>query len=882
MTVLKGLLLGGKAWKVAPAATVSSGGGTGVVTPTPTGPPVITPAPGPVTTGLVHSFSLTNWGAGTSAGFAKQGVVFAKGDIPSGAVPQVQLAGAAVAHQWDSLTRWTDGSWKFAVVSVGAPTFAASEARKYDIVRVAGTPNNATNLTLAAALAGTSFAATFASVQQWDGTTATTRGSGAFSASLNTHAAVPTRVTRLASGPVRDAWMIWGMARDNATGVEDPHLKIYWYVDAWKNPDGSIYSLEVAPVPAQDWWSIAGKYRLIYDAAFTNGATTIASYAGVQHPYRSWWIMCRTASDNNIGKRYWIGGAIPTLGYTVNKAYWKASRVIPPPNLKRNPASYSASLTAYVPCGAADHRANVDGTGAYAGRGLLPLMDSIAFVRQTPFDTAIMRVNGHAGLHFPQHYRSNRLRIRPGDTVQNPSGAPIMPADQGKDIASTPIVLNMLPLTAAQNDFTADGMPLAADAYADRRTASYYQDGYVQPAGGDGVWTPSGDASHAVAYSTMSYLFEGEAYHAEAMIDIASNCFHQTVGQNDSMHNGPLLKGDGRFPSIQSSMPSTPYSAILYGSTTGNSRAFGWAINQIAQASALIPDNHVAKRYMRALMDHQGDWMDLSLPFYPSSMAAAGWLCTESQTLPGQQPPWFNFIGCMAFYYAFQLTERATYQKAANQAANLPTGMVASGGNYLLDVYRVGDTRTHAAWDPLTNDFWPPGQLSCLDAGGSTVAGSSTVTMSQNWDANGNRIPLQNGDQVFFSIYAANSNNRYIPTEIVEGRVYYLVNVANGNFGSNNPATGGVATSPGGTPITFSVTANIGLGVRPQFATAAVGANPPYIPLADSYARMGCAAMEMAVFSGYPPAAAQINAARTFIATPAFDGLWMPWELYAT
>ena len=389
-------------------------------------------------------------------------------------------------------------------------------------------------------------------------------------------------------------------------------LKTVWYVDAWKNADGSIYSLEVGAVVAQDWWSIAGKDRLTYSAALLDGSTTIETYSGVSHPYGSQWLTCIQAATPQVGRRHWFGGAIPTLTYQRDAAAVCATLLHPPLDTSLSPTSVSATPLTYVPCQSGPtptdenkyHRTNIDGEGGYSGRGPITLVDAVALVRNTALDAAHARVNAHSGLSVPYHYRSNRTRTRPGDSRA--------------DVANTIIAQPLMPTHSG--DFTAQGMPAPVEAFADGRSSSSNMDGYVGPAGGMGVWvTQTGDASHAVPYSYGHYLYEGERYHLEAQLDHATYALHQQIDNYGTP--ALLLANDSAYASLN--IPTGRYNSIPQLWKPSNVRAAGWAMNLLGKC-AVTPATHPARGWVTAWVNQVGAWVENSMQYQPPDMAAAG------------------------------------------------------------------------------------------------------------------------------------------------------------------------------------------------------------------------------------------------------------------
>jgi hypothetical protein len=830
------------------------------------------------TGGSLPTFAVQNWGAASSQGLVRVGMPFKKGDMPAGSIPALSN-GATV--QVDARSTWIDGSLKYGVAHIRDTAFAAGEARTYQLSAVTGSYNNIGTLTLAQAIAGHDFKVLFTSVSQYDGTNTTQRGSGSFTASLAAHAATATRVTKIHSGPICEGWVVWGMATNNSGGAADAHLKVYWYVDAWKNPDSSIYSIEVVPVIAQDWWSIASKYMLLYDAAFQDGGSAITTFPGVHHPYHSHWAMVKSAADNNIGRRPWVGGAIPTLSYQPNRAYWIGTNLVPPLDLSLSPGSIRSDLPTFVPCGNIDHRPAIDGTGAYMGRGLIPQSDAVAFMRQTPFDTAVARVNAHAGLHIPYHNRSNRQRTRPGESA---------------DTASTIIAqkLDNPNRAAGWDDCTADGMPTPVYAYFGYYTDSAMADGYVGAAGGWGVWSnQTNDASHAVAYSYFMYLLEGETYFLDATLDLAAFCTHQTPGGGSTPSaasgygiRGLLLAGDSAYASL--SIPTGIYAALPGIWKPSNGRAVGWSLNELGY-TAISPDNRTETGYLKKWVAQIGDWVGASMQYMPASQKAAGqffpksWL--DGIAGQGQTTPWFTGLGALGAYNCFGLTEDTRFRDMGDMFLGLPIGLIASGRTYVLDTYRITDRPKEADWAAGTNEYYPPGQVPVANLSGSindAPNGWCDADMFEGGGQNqsGGWCALQNGDQVIISAFGT------IPSQLTEGTVYYArdVRIDQQNYYTIN-AFFKLATTPGGTPITFSANTThsaIQWTFRFQDSIHPVSVNPPYIIPPDSYAPMMTAAIEMGAQRGANSLLTPtiLSASRAFMApVPRAD--WMPWALKA-
>ncbi len=757
--------------------TVTAAASAPAPAPAPAPTPTPTPAPTPVNGAVIQTFALSNWSsAAPSAGLARQGVAFAMGAVPAGSSIQVQRNGAAVAVQFDERSSYPDGSLHIAVMHLCDTPLAAGESRTYSHVLASGVPfANAGTATLAAITGTHDFKLTFDALTETNDAGATTPvGSGAFQGNFNAHMAVATRREKHHSGTVCEGWIGWGMATDTAGGAADAHLQVIWHGDLWKNTDGSTYAVEVAGEPAQHFWSVPNKRRRNYNAALRDGNTAIASYPGVVHPYNSRWLTCQNAGGNSRGKRHWIGGAQPTLTYKPDRAAWIAAGVVPSYDLTHARNPYPTGNNAnYIPCGAADQRANVDGTGAYEGRGILPNQDVIAFCRQTPEDYAAARINAHCAMHLPMHHRSNNQRTRPGE-------AP--------DVANTPISLIMGrsgtgPALPGYN-FTAQGMPAPVHAYADMRSDPAYQDGYTEPQGGSGVWAWSyqddsrptsraGSAAHTVNHGFLMYLLEGERYHLEALLDQATNTVHERI----------------------SNEAARPYMIWTYGQDpiwdaiaqiSDQERSFGWAINVIGSAAGTVPDAHVAagciKRFNRQQALYLKDYL-AGMPAYWEATGLSPWNSSNDIV----HAPWmlaFQGLGC---FQNWRLTGDLDIKAWAAHVAKWSRNQVRDR-IYLTYLYRAAFRAVDGPYNAVTNPYRLLPLL--VDQPVANIAAATGILTGSE--------RRNNGDQVYVAARDYDSHPIAVPPELTQGVPYYVVN-------ANVPAkTFQIATSPGGTPLSFA------------------------------------------------------------------------------
>lgn len=830
------------------------------------------PVPSPSVATKLHSFTLTNWGTAPSAGFARQGVPFVRDHVPPGNAVQIRRAstGAVVDAQFDDVATRPNGSLLFVVMHLRDAQFAAGEARAYEVWTVpGGSFANAGTKVPADLASGHTFQATFKSLLEYgDDTPASSAtaavaavgaavGSGSYVADLATHMAVATRREKVHSGTVCEGWTAWGMTTDASGGAPDAHLKVNWHGDLWKNADGSVYAVELAAEPAQDWWSVPGKKRRSYDAALVDGASVIASYPGVQHPYKSRWLTCQQTGTNR-GKRQWIGGACPTLSYGIDKQYWVDSGIVPPlsrTNVHASPPfQYSGS---YQPGGNFDHRPNIDGTGAYQGRGMVTNQDTFAFQRGTAEDVAVARINAHAGLHVYYHYRSNRLRIRPGDASADAANTIISPI--------MGIYNNASGAAAASDlfDFTAAGMPIPVHAYADYRTPTAYKDGYTYASGGGGVWSnTTNDASHAVNYSGFMHLLEGERYHLEATLDLATNLMHQGVGNNQ--FNRPLQIGALAGVAV-SGTTTLQYDAIagLY----GQERSCGWGLNLIGAAAAAIPDAHIAAGMLKRWNRQQGRYLADSLACLPADCITAGAMpqASESADSGYLNAPWMIAFITQGAHQNAAISEDPDIRAWGSFAAN-STWNAVRDGCYLAENYRASNKRKLAPYDPTSNPYTTH-PLPGYDFTGNISAATGRFTLAVN--ANNHALsvmPVVNGDAAVF----------WGPTPPAQpGVTYYVV-----NFSAN---TWQFSATPGGAPLVFSTDA-VGVTLGMTLASMnnyPVAVNPPFLPGADDYSNIARAAAVYDSRAGGPAATSAALAKIVQFVSGIDQSTWGTWDMAA-
>lgn len=803
---------------------------------------------------FVQAFVVENWNSATSAGFYRGCLLFADGDIASTEVPVIRdTADNLIGAQFDQVSYWPSGAMRLCVFSMRDTSFSSLESRTYNVTVKTGTLDNTGAKSLTDITGSDTLEVALSSFTQYNGSTTVQRGAGAALNSFTTACATTTRVTKIASGSVREAWQVWAPFKDAAdgSGTADAHLNGVWYVDIWKNADGTIADIEYGCVLEQVWWSVASKFRLNYTAVLKKNGSTINTYSSIQHPYRSQWITCRTDADNGHAKRYWKT-SMPTLFYKPDKAYWVSTGLIPRFDTGFTPSSnstlgYNAN---YTPCGGINHRVGIDGAGGYAGRGMITNMDAVAFMRQTAADYKSARVNALAGLHIPYHYRSNNTRTRPTESA---------------DTAHTVISLILDPQASANYTFTSVGMPAPVNAYIG---ASPITDGYVAPLGGTGVWSISIDSSHAVNYSAFWYLMEGERYLLEATLDLACNCEHQTNGNTFAGRN-PLEYYDYTVYQTTFSIPSTPWGGVGQMRTGTNPRKAGFALAMKSFAAFMIPDDDVQCGYIRANLDQQLNYCVSSLPYMPQSQKDAGfWRDFNAPTYDTSWSIWMHAIIGMGFWQAYRSTKNANALTMATMLSNVAIGAF-SGDLYYSNTFHGQPCLKSKVWNASTNDYfargiWLWGPYDC-------TVDTTTNVLTLGTDPSWVNFVVTDND-VFYSTSMQNNGQVYgpgPPSELTIGTPYYAVNASGRSFK--------LSASMGGSAIDFTTAGPYYLACRLADFNHAVAAATPSTIQPDSYAMMQRALLLEASNAGIAEATSLVATADAFLAS-VNHSTWVTWK----
>ncbi len=801
---------------------------------------------------ILQTFSLENTNGDLgSQGFARVGLPFQKGHVPEGYVPQLSIENGEeiAAVQFDERVTWSDGSLKFAVCHFRDTEFSAAEVRRYTLVAVKGSYQNNGTYSLDDIAADSDLRIELTNLTQAN-TSPTNMNN--HTASLNEAMRVASRVTKIHSGPVTDGWVVWQMVSDDVSNVDDVHLQANWYINVWNDGSGSVAkNIEFGAKLGQVWWKAPGKDRRDYDAALKNGSDVVETYNGIVHHYHGEWFMGRMDDDSQHGKRHWADATkLPTLLYQPDKDYWLSTKLIPPWDSNLSPPA-GEYIETYTPMVSLDHRANIDGTGGYMGRGMLPNSDATCFMLQTSDATRQARVQAYAGMHIGYHYRTNALRDR---SLRNTDDYNDF-SEESDEIANTHIALHMAPLKPAEYDFTAAGLSVAQHAYKGNGSSTESKGGWVGPSGGSGEWSLSSGTSHGVPYSAFMYLLEGERYFYDASAGLAMNTLHQSNGNQYRGRPRLIYHNDAERAASWGIDTNIQYDAVYHG-VGSNARQQGLAAVIEAYGWGLCPDNDVHKSYFAGLLDHANNKLAEDVAVFPQEVKDVGLFWWSGLVVS----PWMQAIIAEGMFSHFNITESTSYRDVARQNVQYTINLFEMNPLYTFD-YRSVSKAALGSPELLTADNLFVGIEAC-----SVSASTDLVTKSAPYG-----LQWSTGDTILFLEKNDSANDVAIPAGATAGIEYYVLN-PNGN-------TFQVATSPGGTPVDFLSDGNHWMAHQSTATVDILGENGSIIPSSDSYIPIHYQALIFAHNDGHPNATQElVDKAKLFQSTIEKNGSGVTWS----
>lgn len=587
-----------------------------------------------------------------------------------------------------------------------------------------------------------------------------THMSGTMRAALS-DADVAGRIREMSANSLFKRFITWSMVKDAAdgSGTSDLHLKVYWMIDIWYSSGSTVGTVYIKPIIALDWHAVANKTMFNYTAALKKGTTTLDTYSSCTHAYHCWNALVRQDNSNWAARKHAFYGTPESVNPSFDLEYWDSVEMFPRYDIVDLPTD-NASTAVYTPLGANGHRAEVDGSGTYAGRGWFPTMDVAAHLLGSHHAHRESLVAAYAGHSFYSHYRGNDAAT---DHV----------------IRCKTLILDQNGVAGASNTWEADGMPTASYFNRDGR-GSADTGGYVapnQPNGG--AFTPTTfDASHAVNYSGYRWIVDGDDDFLQCMFDASIYCVGQMPADEYATRPHLQMKLFANWDSAYT-IPSGQWSSIPQLGGTTQERCGGWAHLLLGMAAGLCPEDYMEWNWWQDWAQHCADYNTQSLAQFDTAM-------TDIGAMP-------HYIGGY-IYGPWQQTFKALGALAFTLMTGKGSDYATFSGNFPANMLRQNPLKALYYWaclyhkcivsgfDQSTNPFPDKNELGVFDSA-TCVAATNVWTMARTGNA-GLRpiVKLTNGDIMIPSRYSDiqqhnSSGDTTFVSPLVEHTQYYVGDV---------------------------------------------------------------------------------------------------------
>lgn len=302
-----------------------------------------------------------------------------------------------------------------------------------------------------------------------------------------------------------------------------------------------------------------------------SGDMTVRSV--LQHGGHSGWFAC-----DGDGRMNWLGGERPRVHVRFDRAYWRASRMLPPFELldatpaeapewspgKQTVKDKEPPSRPYRPLGVSHVYIGFNEPGDKSQIGMLPSWAAKAFLSQRVSWATMARQAACVLASGPIHVRNEVVRL-------------------------------LTPPTVLATSYEKDGLGKPAPGWRYHPAAGVERNSFAPVAreGGMGQWTgsyqSSWDASHLPALAYYTVLTEANRYLLDEQIAIAAHVAQiaalrtTALGGNRAWH-GCAIREDS------------------------NSRAGGWALRELSYATAVCPDEDPMRRYLGDILQTNFDY----------------------------------------------------------------------------------------------------------------------------------------------------------------------------------------------------------------------------------------------------------------------------------
>jgi len=732
-----------------------------------------------LTVGLV---TFTNTAASASAsastGFVRFGLAFEVGKVPAGNVLKGFVGSTEVRLAVMGTNTWANGSLRKATVVADVGAVPANGSVTLDVQRRGAPAQGSSGLDPFAYLtSNTDFRV---EVTNHSGSASGTLPDRTYS--LNTALATTTRREILDDTPLCVRAFAWGHP------AGEKHLMCLHYVDLWL--DAGTVGVEWTPVLSQHWWiddpfgdGAQTKERREFDVEALDATASLSARTDTGLTYNTRLAMLRLENDAQHAKPLWIdkGSAMPTLAlsYSLDTLKQMMRAKYLPPSAQGITYDTSGLANTYIPGGEQtgtvrhNHRRGINGQGGYNARGEVGSMDIMALSTQTPELWRIARVSAQAGGLAPFFFADHR-NLATGKLTAMP-----FPVEQ----------------------IGAQSYPgLGDEVVAAVLTGNFGYDAPNNSNNTKNLGLTSWDSAHHHNYSFMMAFIEGDAH----LQDYVFHAFDAGIRRNSYSTFG--IRPQLEFATVAArrtalGIPtSTTYGVTPY--DIAQERSYGLGMLSVARWLQLMPDDDPHAPYVRNLLDHGDRHIKDSYAFFPNDHRRQG----------GWRPRFSRFgtafMNCFNVTGGYLLDSIADdlgfdgYRLFADQCARLLAQSARNPHRPFVtrDMrYSDNDRLVH-----LPVDVFP--QHRRFVSSGNQITRTTSTT-----------IPILDGD----IIVASDDNDQGVaialPSPLVAGTAYYVVNSANTPGGPFQ-----LSATPGGTPLTVADQASWFAGID----QAAFGTEP--------------------------------------------------------
>lgn len=547
------------------------------------------------------TLSLVNTsGSQQASGFVSPffGHAFKKGDVPSGTWPRFELAdGTLLAYTMWNRASWNDGSLKFAGFMVRVPT------------TIAGSGTLTINVKNNGSAPGTSARSTadLSALNLSVDLVGTANLSGTWTSSLSQGITDNDFVELLADGGAGKIWRIRQQFMQG--GANHGQLECFWYVCAMQDGSGGLAGVRVMGRITQPWLDVdtpAKTHDRSMTATLKAGSTTIRSLnSGTAFRLPHFCSVFTCDVDGRYDFRAGTQASEATVRVLPSKVYLRSTKVIPPYDLTVSPtadATYS-----YLPMSRGPLEAFQDGTGYHVAIGPAPEWAARYFIAQSATSERACRV---AAL---SHGAMN-LNVRRSSTQQVP----------------------------VLNNTTYAGMGAAAPTMRWRPDPAV---GFTAPSGNwkAATWDTnqgSWNTSHWPVCTFPALVITGEPQYMDMQMEDANNA---VITREPGFERNFTVGGTTYYGVCQ----NDGYQL----------RTDAWGLKEIFYAAGMVPDDHVAQPYFKALAAVQFDYHAAWSASLGASWVNYGGTWTAAGELTGR--PWQTSFLLMAVATGYALTEDA-------------------------------------------------------------------------------------------------------------------------------------------------------------------------------------------------------------------------------